>query len=315
MILLLVACAGAAPDGVHTATAEIARPGEDPLQVRATWPEGEGDLPVIVLSHGMGGSRDGYAPIAQHWAAHGYLVVQPTHPDSLALRSPREKLALLRGREAFVRDPDNLSAWDERPAEVSLVLDTLGKPPGDLAWLARAGLDPSRIDLEHVGIAGHSFGAHTAMLCGGLAVRVVGSKHREPRADAILLMSPQGSGPGVPKEGFAAIDRPTLVVTGSEDRSVRTGQGPEWRLEAWEGLTVPDRWLLWLDGAHHDLGGLSARLPASGDADLLEAVLEVTTTFWDATLRSDPAARRKLDAGETSGPRAHLTPGAGPAPR
>ncbi|WP_329064236.1 alpha/beta hydrolase [Amycolatopsis sp. NBC_01480] len=52
---------------------------------RPTAPATGRDLPVIVFSHGMTLSVDDYAPLAGFWAAHGFVVVQPTHLDSLGL--------------------------------------------------------------------------------------------------------------------------------------------------------------------------------------------------------------------------------------
>lgn len=49
------------------------------------------DLPVILLSHGQGysnhlSSLNGYAPLADYWAAHGFVVIQPTHLSSSTLK-------------------------------------------------------------------------------------------------------------------------------------------------------------------------------------------------------------------------------------
>src|SRR6476659_8249761 len=58
--------------------------GED-LRVRVSAPATGDDLPVIVFSHGFGESLDGYAPLIDYWAAHGFVVIQPTHLDSRTL--------------------------------------------------------------------------------------------------------------------------------------------------------------------------------------------------------------------------------------
>lgn len=54
--------------------------GED-LQLRVSAPVMGGDLPVILSSHGYGSSMDGYTPLADYWAAHGFVVIQPTRLD------------------------------------------------------------------------------------------------------------------------------------------------------------------------------------------------------------------------------------------
>jgi len=55
------------------------------LQVRVTAPTTGSDLPIVVFSHGFSESMDGYAPLAEFWAAHGFAVLQPTHLDSQTL--------------------------------------------------------------------------------------------------------------------------------------------------------------------------------------------------------------------------------------
>jgi predicted dienelactone hydrolase len=60
------------------------------LEVRVSAPVTGSELPVILLSHGLGfsnslSSLNGYAPLANFWAAHGFVVIQPTHLDSKTL--------------------------------------------------------------------------------------------------------------------------------------------------------------------------------------------------------------------------------------
>lgn len=43
---------------------------------------GGGPFPVIIFSHGLGGSREGYEYIGRCWAAHGYVVVHLQHEGS-----------------------------------------------------------------------------------------------------------------------------------------------------------------------------------------------------------------------------------------
>ena len=41
-----------------------------------------GPCPVIVFSHGLGGSRLGYSYLGRHWASHGYATVHVQHRGS-----------------------------------------------------------------------------------------------------------------------------------------------------------------------------------------------------------------------------------------
>ena len=60
------------------------------LQMRVSVPVTGRQLPIILLSHGHGSSNhlsslNGYGPLANFWAAHGFVVVQPTHLSSKTL--------------------------------------------------------------------------------------------------------------------------------------------------------------------------------------------------------------------------------------
>src|SRR5262245_49018692 len=39
------------------------------LELRISFPSGQGPFPVIVWSHGAGGSKDNYSPLVEHWAS------------------------------------------------------------------------------------------------------------------------------------------------------------------------------------------------------------------------------------------------------
>ena len=46
----------------------------------------DGPFPLIVFSHGAGGDRSAFESLGNDLAAHGYVVVFPTHADSIKLR-------------------------------------------------------------------------------------------------------------------------------------------------------------------------------------------------------------------------------------
>ena len=58
------------------------------LHVRVSAPLVGEALPVVVFSHGNGQSLHGYGPLVDHWAAHGFAVVQPMHLDARVLGLP-----------------------------------------------------------------------------------------------------------------------------------------------------------------------------------------------------------------------------------
>ena len=46
------------------------------------YPNVAGKFPVVVFSHGAGGSQNCCDGLTRHWASYGYVTVQPTHDDS-----------------------------------------------------------------------------------------------------------------------------------------------------------------------------------------------------------------------------------------
>lgn len=118
-----------------------------------------------------------------------------------------------------------MQAWDERPRQVSQVIDALALIEEKTG---------SKLDRERIGVGGHSFGAHTSMLVGGAVaypgLLSKGRTLRDPRAKCTLLISPQGVG-GLFREGsWKDYPVPALVITGSLDTSPINDTKPEDRL-------------------------------------------------------------------------------------
>lgn len=250
------------------------------LQYRATFSRSAKNMPVIVWSHGAFGSHTAYAPLAEYWASHGYLVLQPTHSDSM-----RE------GTVPNVKNPLAFKDWSQRPLEVSYMIDQLE----NLETLVPA--LKGRVDRHLVGIGGHSFGAHTTMLLAGMQTkRLLRRGERddflEKRAKAFVMVSPQGTGRIIDKEAIAAMTGPFIMITGTKDDSVPNNKDYKWRLEGWNfAASAPDRYLLMINGAHHGFGGISGsvRFTGSGpaDEDTIEAVRGTALAMFDAQLRGD----------------------------
>src|SRR5438874_652897 len=59
------------------------------LPVYVSYPKGEGPFPVIVFSHGAGGTGRHYEALLKFWSSHGYVCLAPTHAESLSLRNNR----------------------------------------------------------------------------------------------------------------------------------------------------------------------------------------------------------------------------------
>ncbi len=253
------------------------------LQIRVTWPEAPGPFPVIVWCHGATGTKDMYGPIVKHWAGHGYVCIQANHSDSRAFGEKGE-------REVF-RD------WASRPKDVSFLFDSLDEIEGKIEGLE------GKMDREVLGVGGHSFGAHTAQLVGGVTTvdpfTRARKSHADPRPLAFLLLSPQGKGAMLDEDSWKPLTRPAMTVTGSKDPG-RKGQPYTWRLDPFRHAPPEDKYLVFIEGARHGFGGVVGegefRNAGPPDPDHVLYVKTATTAFWDAYLLKSETARAFLDA-------------------
>jgi predicted dienelactone hydrolase len=152
------------------------------VPLRIYLPESRAPAAVVMFSHGLGGSREGSSYLGHHWAARGYVAVFLQHPgsdESVWRNVPRaERLQVL-------QKAATLQAFMQRVFDVSAALDQLA------AW-NKAKDDPvsTRLDLEHVGMSGHSFGAVTTQAVSGQATADGRQVFLEKRIDAAIIMSP-----------------------------------------------------------------------------------------------------------------------------
>ncbi|MCG8584753.1 MAG: hypothetical protein MI757_08600 [Pirellulales bacterium] len=284
----------------------LKRPGGEALAVRVTYPtKARADderYPIIIFSHGALGSKDGYRPLIEHWASHGYVCVQPTHGDSLSKLSLREKLKIgsLKDHLAKVTSVEH---WRTRPEEVRLIIDSLDEIESQVSAIK------GRVNRERVGVGGHSFGAHTSMMVAGLELKHPATGRRaswsDKRPKVFVWISPQGTSKAADADAWKSITRPVLVITGTRDTSPRNGKGHRWRREAYENLPEGHKHFFLIRYAQHGFGGIVGRMrfPGSGPANAahVDLVRSTALAMWDAHLKDDPRAARYLSKGEVDG--------------
>ena len=108
------------------------------LPIRVVYPDRfsqEGRIPTIIFSHGAGGSGEMYSPLAFEWATHGYIVILPTHSDSVTAKQSGDEEGSIRDRlkNRRSRNKDSrglaggidLSDWANRPKDISFIIDSL----------------------------------------------------------------------------------------------------------------------------------------------------------------------------------------------
>ncbi|MEM9055983.1 MAG: alpha/beta fold hydrolase [Pseudomonadota bacterium] len=250
------------------------------LQLRVTYPQAGGPLPVIVFSHGAWASKDDYRVLANHWAANGYVVIQPNHSDAGTLGGKP-------GPGAF-RD------WQNRPKDVHKILDSLSFVEGSIGDLA------GKLDRSVIGVGGHSFGANTAQLVAGAHVTMPGGRKlsgfSDSRPRAYLLISPQGVGGQYREDAWRDMTSPVMTITGTNDKG-REGSGWQWRTDPHRLSPPGDKYLLVLDKAYHDMGGVVGNNPLyeyPANDRQVALVKAASLAFWDAHVKNRASSEQVL---------------------
>jgi predicted dienelactone hydrolase len=210
---------------------ELGRAAQDaPLAARAA------RFPLVVISHGTGGSGLSMAWLGEALAAHGYIAAAVNHPGNNA---------------AEPYTAQGFSIWWERARDLSETIS---------AMLADAKFG-EQIDPQRIGSAGFSLGGYTMIaIAGGITdvpgfvrfcdspnagvtcasppefpslvedfrklirehpevLRHSGDSFRDTRVRAVFAMAP-GLGPAVTAASLATISIPVQLVAGESDRNV-----------------------------------------------------------------------------------------------
>ena len=258
------------------------------IPVRIYLPADKAASPVVLFSHGLGGNREGSAFLGKHWALRGYAAVFLQHPgsdDSVWKNKPVAE------RMAALKQAAGLKDFLLRVQDVPVVLDQLEVWNKDAAHLFAG-----RLDLKHIGMSGHSFGAVTTQATSGQSY-AVGKGFTDSRIKAAVVMSPGGPANSDTKSAFGDVKIPWMLLTGTKDSSPINGADAKSRLVVFPALPPGGKYELILNKAEHSVFTERA-LPGETEQrnpNHHRAILAVTTAFWDATLRNDAEARKWLD--------------------
>lgn len=294
---------GSIPDVVLTDSAR-----NRDLRLTIEYPTRGGAHPVIIFSHGFGGSNRGYVGLSSYWASFGYVVIKPTHADSGRLRDLQAASDIWESQTA--------NDWRERVRDVTFLIDSFDRIETEFPELK------GKIDRNRVGVGGHSYGAHTAMLAGGARTFPGNTSYADPRVKAIVAMSPQGPSDtrGFTTESWRELRVPALFMTGSADTGVTESENADWRRQAYELSPAGDKWFVNIDGATHasfsgrmnepspeirrqiDPYGNERRVMTRDRAQgaflrqrtVFHSIRSLALAFWDTYLRSDQAAGKEF---------------------
>lgn len=274
-------------------------------------------IPVVILSHGLASRPEDFSSRAEHLASHGYLVALPQHPGS--------DYNYLQGLlEGYSNDIFDLNEFIDRPKDISFVIDELERR--NQAEYA------GRLNLQEVGVIGHSFGGYTALAvagaridfenlnkacngtdwdpnlslllqCRALQLPQKDYNFRDKRVTAVVAANPVNSIVFGPK-GIAQVETPVLIAAGSLDPATPAVYE---QIRSFPWLRVPDKYLALAEGqAHVDFSQLDAGatqlLDSFPNLTLPDPVLidnyanSMTLAFFDVYIANNAKARRYLQS-------------------
>ena len=243
-------------------------------------PPGPARLPLILFSHGLGGSpiSPGHLDALVELASHGFMVAAVFHGDPrfsrIRVEDLNEFLALLANFDEFVE------MEMMRPVSVKALVDVLLSHPG-----YAPGIDPDRIGGFGASLGGQSM----ANLLGARLTTSLGLACRDtvtdPRIKAAVGLVPYAGQTFLPsfcddQNGADGVARPYLAISGTADTTA-----PIKMVEQAMNRFGGSRYLVELQGVKHEY------LPEyRGD------VMTWSVTFLNAYLQvaADPAAMARL---------------------
>jgi predicted dienelactone hydrolase len=275
------------------------------VPVRLYWPDvaaADGaKVPLIVFSHGIGGSRRGYSYLGRYWANHGYASLHVQHVGSDRELWFGNVFTLVSRLQGAAQESEAVA----RTRDVRFALDRILADP-------RAG----HIDTTRIVAAGHSYGANTTLLLAGARVSREGvpADLADPRIRAAIVISaPPFYGEDDPAPILSGVRIPSLHITATEDVINIPGyhSPASDRLKVFDATASPLKALAVFEGGSHSIftdrsgtGGLERNPQVKAATQtltlaFLERVFdhdEHTLDAWRETHRSLLAAFSIADA-------------------
>lgn len=178
-------------------------------------------FPVVLFSHGKGGIRMQSTYYTVLLASHGYVVVAPDHPGDTIVD------LLEAGNVDVVGTVEN---YVDRPRDIEFLADELTATKDPLKEI---------MDLGHMGVTGHSFGALTTMIVAG----------QDYRFQVGVAQSPVGVGlvDAATDQPLDDFGKPLMIQSGGKDNTLPEDVDAA---SLWDHMKPPRAWESLLRAGH-----------------------------------------------------------------
>lgn len=210
------------------------------MPLNATTPS---NTPLVIFSHGIGGSRIGYSYLGTYWASHGFASMHVQHIGS--------------DRSIWFGNPFNLISRLQEAAQEKEALARVYDLRFALTRLFDSPIGQA-IDQSKVIAAGHSYGANTTLLASGARV----SRDNTPVdltdariSAAIVISAPRFYGQDALPSILQPIQIPTLHITATDDNINIPGyySGYADRIAIFDAIGSKRKSLAVFDGGSHSM--------------------------------------------------------------
>lgn len=241
-------------------------------------------VPLVVFSHGIGGSRYGYSYLGRTWASEGFASLHLQHVGSdRKLWTNGSPLELASRLHSAARESEAMA----RAADLKFALDQALQ--GELG---------PYFDRDRIVAAGHSYGANTTLLAAGARVERQGHTLdlREPRIKAAVVISaPPFYGEASPRRVLASVQVPSLHITATEDVIRIPGYFSDAadRITIFENVASARKLLAVFAGGSHSI--FTDRAGTGGwslNPQVKDATRTLTIAFLRSVLQGDDAGLR-----------------------
>jgi len=259
------------------------------IPLKIYFPRTSEKAPVILFSHGIGGSIESGDYLANVWTLQGFVCVLVQHPGSDENIWKGKVRILNEYRGAYEQN------WSSRTRAQDLLFVLNGleelvqtRPPY-----------AARMDMERIGVGGADLGALAALLLAGQVPPDNGDSLYDPRIKAVLAMSPPVRATNVSfREMYQSVTAPTLFITGTKDDGIVGSTKAIHRRIPFDSMSHCKRYLITLDGGDHRMygGRVFSFLGGRNDEKFQAGIVRSSTNFWRAVLQEDPRAIKAMDS-------------------